>query len=234
MTEAQEITHEERHRALVERLAANLKPVRPLWPVRVRLGLWLLLQVAVLGWVASHTPNDFTRKLESPRYLLEVVLFAATAILAAVIALRSAIPGRPVRIGEFGGIVVLLLTGSGLVMTQPMRSAYPLSEFVSVGLGCCDVDLPAGRGTLVRALVGSQTGRADAGVDDGSGGRCRSRAVQFCLDADPMSQRRTAASPDLAPAAGAPYRSTIDAGRRALAALPSARDRTGLARGKNG
>ena len=136
MTDAQEITHEERHRALVERLAANLKPVRPLWPVRVRLGLWLLLQVVVLGWVASHTPNDFTRKLESSRYLLEVVLFAVTAILAAVIALRSAIPGRPVRIGELGGILVLLLAGSGLVMTQPLRTPYPLSEFVSLGLGC--------------------------------------------------------------------------------------------------
>jgi len=136
MTDAQEISHEERHRALVERLAANLKPVRPLWRVRARLGLWLLLQVAVLGWVASHTPNDFMRKLESTRYLLEVVLFAGTAILAAVIALRSAIPGRPVRISELGGILVLLLAGSGLVMTQPIRTAYPLSEFVSVGLGC--------------------------------------------------------------------------------------------------
>ncbi|MGO9055881.1 MAG: NrsF family protein [Candidatus Binataceae bacterium] len=136
MTEAQQTTHEERHRALVERLAANLQPVRRLWPVRVRLGLWLALQAVLLVWVASHTPNDFMRKLEAPRYLLEVAMFAGAAILAAVIALRSAIPGRPVRTGELAITLVLLLAGTGLLITQPLRTGYPLSEFIGVGRLC--------------------------------------------------------------------------------------------------
>ena len=136
MTEARQITHEERHRTLVERLAADLKPVRRLWPVRVRLGLWLVVQAALLAWVASHTPNDFMRKLEAPRYLLEVALFAGAAILAAIIALRSAIPGRPVRTSELVITLVLLMAGTGLVMTQPLRTGYPLSEFIRVGRFC--------------------------------------------------------------------------------------------------
>jgi hypothetical protein len=136
MTEARQTTHEERHRALVERLAANLHPVRRLWPVPVRLGLWLVLEVALLAWVAGHTHNDFMSKLAGPRYLLEVALFAGSAILAALIAFRSAIPGRPVRISEPAIAVVLLAAGTALLMTQPLHTAYPLSQFIDMGRIC--------------------------------------------------------------------------------------------------
>lgn len=136
MTEARQTTHEEHHHALVERLAANLQPVRRLWPVRVRLVLWLVLQAAVLAWAVSHTPNDFMRKLEIPRYLLEVALFAGAAIIMAAIALRSAIPGRPVRTSELVIALLLLLAGTGLLLTQPMRTGYPLSVFIGVGRWC--------------------------------------------------------------------------------------------------
>lgn len=136
MTEARQTTHEEHHRALVERLAANLRPVRRLWPVPVRLGLWLVLEVALLAWVAGHTHNDFMSKLAGPRYLLEVALFAGSAILAALSAFRSAIPGRPVRIGEMAIAVLLLAAGTALLMTQPMHTAYPLRQFIDVGRIC--------------------------------------------------------------------------------------------------
>ena len=49
------MTHAEHHRLLVDALAEAITPVRPLWPVRVRLGLWLLLESIVLLWVATHT-----------------------------------------------------------------------------------------------------------------------------------------------------------------------------------
>lgn len=129
-------THEQHHRALVDRLAANLQPVRRLWPVRVRLGLWLLLQLALLGWVATHTHNDFMRKLEAPRYLLEVVLFAAAAVLAALIALRSTIPGTPARMSVLASTLLLLLAGVALLMTQPLDTGYLLSQFIDLGRIC--------------------------------------------------------------------------------------------------
>jgi hypothetical protein len=136
MAEGSHTTHEEHHRALVERLAANLRPVRRLWPVRIRFGLWLILQTAVLAWVGTHTHNDFMRKLEAPRYMLEVALFGGAAIVAAIIALRSAIPGRQVRAGELAFVLAPVLAGIGLVFTEPLRTEYPLTEFILTGLSC--------------------------------------------------------------------------------------------------
>ena len=135
-TEASHTTHEELHRALVERLAANLMPVRRLWPVSIRFGLWLILEVGLLAWVGTHTHNDFMRKLEAPRYLAQVALFGAAAIVAAIIALWSAIPGRHVEAGKVGVVLTSVLAGTGLVMTQPLRTGYPLTEFILIGRWC--------------------------------------------------------------------------------------------------
>ena len=131
------MTHAQRHRLLVEAFAANVRPVRPLWPVRVRLGLWLLLESIVLLWVATHTVNDFMRKLGHPDYALEVAFFAAAATLAAMMALRAAIPGRRAGPREVALCFVLVLIGTALVMVaEPARIGYPLGEFWHVGLGC--------------------------------------------------------------------------------------------------
>src|SRR6516225_7271483 len=137
MAEAPQMTHAERHRRLVESLAAAIEPVRSLWPVRVRLALWLLLEAMVLAWVATHTGNDFMRKLGHPRYALEVACFAIAAALAAVLALRAAIPGRSGGSGGPVAVIVLATIGTGLVMVGvPMRTGYPLAAFLHAGLGC--------------------------------------------------------------------------------------------------
>lgn len=137
MAEAPHITHAQRHRLLVEALAANVRPVRPLWPVRVRLGLWLLLEALVLLWVATHTSNDFMRKLGHLDYALEVAFFAAAATLAAMLALRVAIPGRRAGPREGAVAVVLVLVGTALVIIgEPARTSYPLGEFLHVGIAC--------------------------------------------------------------------------------------------------
>jgi hypothetical protein len=129
--------HAERHRMLVEALAANVMPVRPLWPVSVRLGLWLLLEAIVLMWVARHTGNDFMRKLGHLDYALEVMFFAAAATLAAMMALRVAIPGRSAGARQVAVAVALVLIGTALVMVgEPARTGYPLGEFFRVGIGC--------------------------------------------------------------------------------------------------
>jgi hypothetical protein len=129
--------HAERHRMLVEALAANVMPVRPLWPVSVRLGLWLLLEAIVLMWVATHTGNDFMRKLGHLDYALEVMFFAAAATLAAMMALRVAIPGRSAGARQVAVAVVLVLIGTALVVVgEPARTGYPLGEFFRVGIGC--------------------------------------------------------------------------------------------------
>ncbi|HEY2524051.1 MAG TPA: hypothetical protein VGI29_03255, partial [Candidatus Binataceae bacterium] len=105
------MSHMERHRRLVESLAAALEPVRPLWPVRVRLALWLLLEAMVLAWVVMHTGNDFMRKLGHLYYALEVACFAIAAALAAALALRAAIPGRSRGPGGPIAVIVLAMIG---------------------------------------------------------------------------------------------------------------------------
>jgi hypothetical protein len=68
--------------------------------------------------------------------MLEVVMFAGAAISAAIMALQTAIPGRHVRAGELALTLVLVLAGTGLLMTQPLHTGYPLSEFIRAGELC--------------------------------------------------------------------------------------------------
>ena len=137
MGDTSQTARADRHRLLVETLAATVRPVRPLWPVRTRLTLWLLLEAVVLLRVATHTGNNFMSKLGHLNYALEVALFAGAAALAAMMALRAAIPGRRVSPREAAVAVVLMLIGTTLVMAgAPVRVGYPLGEFLHVGFGC--------------------------------------------------------------------------------------------------
>jgi hypothetical protein len=137
MPEAVEITHEDHHRALVRRLATEVKPTRRLWSVGVRLGIWILLEVGVLAWVVTHTDNDFIQKLRQPVYAIEILFFAAAAIISATLALRSAIPGRVLRASEGVLAAVLVLAGAALVTAaKPINTTNPLGDFVRAGLPC--------------------------------------------------------------------------------------------------
>jgi hypothetical protein len=135
--EASQITHEDHHRALVRRLATKVKPTRRLWSVGVRLGIWILLEVGVLAWVVTHTDNDFIQKLRQPVYTIEILFFAAAAIISATLALRSAVPGRALRASEATLAAVLLLAGAVLVtVAEPVITANLLADFMRTGLRC--------------------------------------------------------------------------------------------------
>jgi hypothetical protein len=147
MTEASHRTHEDYHRALVRRFAADLKPTRLLWRVGLRLGAWLALEVAVLAWVVVHTNNRFMDKLIQPTYGMEIVFFTAAAIILAVLALRSAVPGRSLNAGQAAIAVALIVAGTVLVtMAEPVSTTSSLSEFLRLGLRCV-------RGTFVLAAL---------------------------------------------------------------------------------
>jgi hypothetical protein len=137
MNGAPDISHEEHHRALVKRLSSEAWPARPLWPVGARLGLWMVIEAGVLAWVMSHTTNHFTARLANPGYVIELVFFAGAAIISAALALRSAIPGRPLSMSEatIAGAVVLAGT-IVLTIAQPMDASCPLGDFARSGLRC--------------------------------------------------------------------------------------------------
>ena len=135
--DAQHSVHAERHRAVVEALVAGLRPVRPLWPIRWRAGLWLLLEVSVLVWNASHTGNDYSAKFRHASYALEVLSFAAAATIAGILALRAAIPGRRVPPGEMATVIGLALGGAVLiVLDMPMNVGTSMGAFARIGIPC--------------------------------------------------------------------------------------------------
>lgn len=136
MAEQSQGAYEERHRELVERLARDLKPVRPLWPVSARLALWLALEALFVLLMIAVTKNDFMLKLAHPVYLLEVTFFAIAGILSAVLALRAAIPGRGVRKSEIAIAAGLVVAGILLLMSQPVQTGLPLNEFIGAGVRC--------------------------------------------------------------------------------------------------
>jgi hypothetical protein len=137
MPEAQDIAHQDHHRALVRRLAAELEPKRRLWPIGARTGLWMALGAVIFAWIGTHTDNPFMEKLTQPAYAFEVFLFAGAALIFAVMALRSAIPGRLLGAREATLASVFVSAGALLLMVgEPIRTTEPLGEFLRIGLPC--------------------------------------------------------------------------------------------------
>jgi hypothetical protein len=137
MKATMQISHEEHHRALVKRLSREITPSRPLWPVTARLAVWGGLDVVGLGWVMTHTRNDFAAKLIHPLYFIEVVFFASAAVISAALALKSAVPGRTVSRNEAIMTTALVLTATIVVMiAQPIDTADQLGDFARIGVRC--------------------------------------------------------------------------------------------------
>jgi hypothetical protein len=137
MAGASRISHEDRHRALVRRLSAEVKPTRRLWPIGARLALWIMLELGVLTWSMSHTSNHFEQKLANPVYVTEIVFFAAAAIISAVLALRSAIPGRVLRPSQAALAAALVLAATiVLTVATPADTVNRLSDFARTGERC--------------------------------------------------------------------------------------------------
>ena len=132
-----QLDHETRHRALVERLVSQLRPVRRLWPVNVRLAIWIALEAAVLLFVTLHTHRtDLAQQIHNLWFLLGVGGFAVAGTLGGALALRSAIPGREPRTTEFV-LLIVLTAASGLVLLhEPIDFGMPIGTFIRQGLSC--------------------------------------------------------------------------------------------------
>jgi hypothetical protein len=129
--------HETLHHALVERMVADLRPVRRLWPVRARLALWIALEAGVLLLlIGNGHRSDLAAQLGNPWYLLGVVGFALAGAVSAAFALRSAIPGREPSATEIGVLAVLAGASALLLLKEPLDTSVPLASFIGTGLRC--------------------------------------------------------------------------------------------------
>ena len=123
--------------ALIDRLASDLRPVRRLWPVNTRLAVWLLLEAILLILVVvSASRPDLSEKVHSLRYVFEVAAFVVAGTLAAILALRAAIPGREPTKGELASAVAVAAIAILFVFSEPMAVDVPLSGFIRAGLRC--------------------------------------------------------------------------------------------------
>jgi hypothetical protein len=137
MSSSPQMIHDEHHRALVRRLAAEVKPVRRLWPVSFRVAMWMALEIGILMCVMTGSGSNVIERLKAPAYAMEVLFFGFAAIILATLALRSAIPGRYLSAREASLAGLLALAGTLLItVAAPMDMTRPVAEFVRVGLQC--------------------------------------------------------------------------------------------------
>jgi hypothetical protein len=134
---APQASHESLHRALVERMAAELRPVRRLWPVPARLALWIALEGAVLLLLILHSARtDLAEQLRNPWFVLCISGFAVTGAASAALALRAAIPGREPAGKQLTLVVCLAIASAVPLLLVPVDARQPLGSFVARGLPC--------------------------------------------------------------------------------------------------
>jgi hypothetical protein len=132
-----QLEHATVHQAIVEKLVADLRPVRRLWPVRIRLGLWIALEFGVLlFFIGDGYRPDLARQLRNPWYIFGVGGFAAAGTLAGVLALRTAVPGREPRKMEFLLLSFLTAASALLLFHQPANEHLQLANFIYTGVPC--------------------------------------------------------------------------------------------------
>lgn len=124
-------------RALVERLATDLKPVRRLRPPIVQLGLWLLLETAVISArVDLGSRGDVLGKIHSPLYLFELAAFGLIGAFCALLAFQSAVPGREPARRQLTFVALASAIAILSVGLEPISTSITLSQFLQEGLPC--------------------------------------------------------------------------------------------------
>lgn len=108
---------------LIDRLIQDFRPVKRLWPVRVRLLLWILLEAAILVVAALLNGRpDLAAVICFHYYYLDTGGFFLVSIAAAWMALRNSIPGRETHAAE------LILLGVGAIAAALIVQFEPLTE----------------------------------------------------------------------------------------------------------
>lgn len=131
------IDHDARHHALVEHMVGELRPVRRLWPVKVRLALWIALEAGVLLLAIRNSHRtDLPQQFRNPWFLFDVAGFAVAGAIGTALALRSAIPGREPRRREEGLLLVLTVASVLLLLHEPINAIVPVGSFIREGLPC--------------------------------------------------------------------------------------------------
>ena len=112
---------------LIDRVLRDFRPVKRLWPVGVRLTLWILLGAVVVG-IGAVVGGATELGWPSPWHadLLAMATALLATITAAYLALRSAIPDRAASVTE---LVLLGLLLAAVLLAARFAAALPAEAF---------------------------------------------------------------------------------------------------------
>src|ERR1700722_2321346 len=115
------------YRVLIDRLITDFPPAKRLFPVSIRLGLWILLEAAILALaVQLNRSLDFDAVVQFDNYGLGAAGFIFISVAAAWIALRNSIPGR-----ESGAVELIMLAFGIIAAASMVRFELPTQELLS-------------------------------------------------------------------------------------------------------
>jgi hypothetical protein len=117
---------------LIDRLIRDFRPVKRLWPVRVRLLLWILLEVVILALVTLlNGRTDLETIINSHNHGFDAAGFFLASIAAAWMALRNSIPGRETTAAELTMLGLGIIAASLIVQAEPLTQTLSSDDFLS-------------------------------------------------------------------------------------------------------
>jgi hypothetical protein len=114
---------------LIDRLIEDFPPVKRLWPVRVRLLLWILLEAAILSVVTLLNGRpDLETIINFHNHGFDAAGFFLVSIAAAWMALRNAIPGRETSATELTMLGLVIIAACLIVQFEPLTQILLSSD----------------------------------------------------------------------------------------------------------
>ncbi|HKV55145.1 MAG TPA: hypothetical protein VJN94_10960 [Candidatus Binataceae bacterium] len=129
MPTAREIDYE----ATIAHLFEDFGPVKRVWPVGARLGLWIGLEVVILGLSALVLGQFNTAALiRFPAYSFAITGFMLGSVAFAWLALDSSIPGREPGVAELTLLSIGIFVAALTLRFGPPAAASPLGLWPSM------------------------------------------------------------------------------------------------------
>lgn len=124
------------YRVLIDRLIQDFRPVKRLWPIRIRLSLWILLEATIVA-VATllNGPSDATAVVYFHNYGFDAAGFFLVSIAAAWMALRNSIPGRETSATQLILLAVGIIAAALIVQFEPLTQTLLSSDDFRSALG---------------------------------------------------------------------------------------------------
>jgi hypothetical protein len=132
MTELSEIDY----RGLIDRLIQDFRPVKRLWPIRIRLLLWILLEAAIVAVaMLLNGQSDATAVVYFHNYGFDAAGFFLVSIAAAWMALRNSIPGRETSASELILLAIGIIAAASIVQFEPLTQTLLSSDDFRPAMG---------------------------------------------------------------------------------------------------